>query len=149
MGLARGRRVAVVVGLLALTLGPFPGVAAPPVLLEDAFPGVTFDRPLFAAQPPDGTPRMFVVEQGGRVYSWITRSRGRVEAALPRPLLRGPGRGNEEGLLASPSTPGTRRTGALRPHAATASGLRRHQVSGTGRAPPSRRRRPAARDRSW
>jgi uncharacterized repeat protein (TIGR03806 family) len=35
--------------------------------LVDAFPGVTFSRALYAVQPPDGTPRMFVVEQDGRV----------------------------------------------------------------------------------
>lgn len=36
--------------------------------LVDAYPGLTFKRPVAAVQPPDGTPRMFVAEQAGRIW---------------------------------------------------------------------------------
>lgn len=36
--------------------------------LVDAYPGVTFSAPIFAAAPPDGSARLFVVEREGRVY---------------------------------------------------------------------------------
>jgi len=52
---------------LVLCVGAAARATSPAVRLVDAFPGVAFDRPLFAAQPPDATARMFVVEQDGRV----------------------------------------------------------------------------------
>ena len=36
--------------------------------LEEAFPGVTFDRPLDLQNAGDGSGRIFVVEQGGKIY---------------------------------------------------------------------------------
>jgi glucose/arabinose dehydrogenase len=61
---------AIAAGVHALApRAPAPAAAATAgLVLEDAFPGVTFQRPLLAVQPPDGSPRMFVVEQGGRVW---------------------------------------------------------------------------------
>ena len=92
-----------VAGLGALVRGhALPARAAMAgLVLEDAFPGVTFARPLLAVQPPDGSARMFVVEQGGRV--WI------VDHPAPAPPAVATKRlfldlavnraGNEEGLL--------------------------------------------------
>jgi uncharacterized repeat protein (TIGR03806 family) len=47
----------------------FPtGLPSPsPVQLTDAFPALIFDRPVFLTAPPDGTDRIVVVEQPGRV----------------------------------------------------------------------------------
>jgi uncharacterized repeat protein (TIGR03806 family) len=44
--------------------GPNPGNVA----LERAFPNLTFTRPIFLTYPPDGTNRIFVVEQAGNVW---------------------------------------------------------------------------------
>ena len=56
---------------LCLFLGPAQtpllGAGDAAVRLVDAYPGVTFTRLVFAAQPPDSTPRMFVAEQDGRL----------------------------------------------------------------------------------
>jgi len=38
-----------------------------PMAVEDAFPGVGFDLPIFATTAPDGSARLFVVERAGRV----------------------------------------------------------------------------------
>jgi glucose/arabinose dehydrogenase len=38
-----------------------------PVGIENAFPGLTFTRPLFLTYAPDGTDRLFVAEQTGRI----------------------------------------------------------------------------------
>lgn len=44
------------------------GLPSPiPVQLTNAFPSLLFDRPVFLTAPPDGTNRIFVVEQPGRV----------------------------------------------------------------------------------
>ena len=54
---------------------PFAGHALPldsspqPMSMRviSAFPSVSLDRPVFLASPPDGTGRLFVVENGGRI----------------------------------------------------------------------------------
>ena len=117
----------------ALALGPPVPAAAPAVVLEDAYPGVSFQRPVFAAQPPDGTPRMFVVEQGGRIFivdhpapavpgkSLFLDISGRVSRV-----------GNEEGLLGFAFHPGygsNRRFFVHYSDATAPAGQRRHRVS--------------------
>ena len=57
-----GRLAAVLVGLLA-TLGAAPAAGA--VQLQPVLAGL--DRPLYVAQPRDGSGRLFVVEQPGRI----------------------------------------------------------------------------------
>ncbi len=99
--------------LLLVVAAPVPpnaARAASPLTLVNAFPGVRFDRPLFAAQAPDGSARMFVVEQDGRIWT------------VPHPAPPAPGvatktlfldlsqkvsrGGNEEGLLGLAFHPG-------------------------------------------
>src|SRR5262245_31129255 len=50
----------------------FPLVPATPGMLDavDAFPNLSFVRPVFLGHAPDGTDRVFVVEQGGRIYAF-------------------------------------------------------------------------------
>lgn len=54
-----------------IELPPLPlptGLPSPvPLQLENAFPALVFDRPVFLAAPPDGSDRIFVVEQPGRI----------------------------------------------------------------------------------
>ncbi len=68
--------------LLALACGggggggdPAPAPAPPDALaLEEAFPGITFQRPVGALQDPLDPTRWYVVEQGGRVVTFKTPS---------------------------------------------------------------------------
>src|SRR5262245_15760560 len=39
-----------------------------PVQLTNAFPALVFDHPVFLCAPPDGTNRVVVVEQPGRIH---------------------------------------------------------------------------------
>ena len=128
--------------LAAALLVRFPAPAPPAraaggeVALADAFPGVEFQRPVAALQPPDGTPRMFVVEQAGRV--WIVDHPAPAPPAVARKRLfldisAGVSRqGNEEGLLGLAFHPGyaTNRRFLVHysPSYASASN-RRHRVS--------------------
>jgi glucose/arabinose dehydrogenase len=49
-------------------LGPAPAAAQPErYMVQDAFPGVTFDTPVCVAAPRDGSDRVFVVERPGRI----------------------------------------------------------------------------------
>jgi glucose/arabinose dehydrogenase len=69
------------------------------VQIESAFPALTFKRPLDLQSPPDDSNRLYVVEQEGRIYSFINDSQ------VNSPLLflditdRVNDWGNEEGLL--------------------------------------------------
>lgn len=48
---------------------PLDSVPDPGALgLVDAFPGITFTSPIYAAAPPDGSGRIFVVERAGKVF---------------------------------------------------------------------------------
>jgi len=61
--------------LATVGTGSFAGHAFPldsipdpgPVTLVDAYPGLTFSAPIYAAVPPDGSRRLFVVERAGRI----------------------------------------------------------------------------------
>jgi glucose/arabinose dehydrogenase len=70
----------------------------PDLDFEVAFPNVKFIRPVAIAHPPDGTDRLFVVEQAGRVL-WLETKKA--EGATPALDLTGKvlSSGNEEGLL--------------------------------------------------
>src|SRR5882762_8239349 len=60
--------------LLALTFGlVLSSIAADPLPTLDltvAFPELKFNRPLWMEEAPDGTKRLFVVEQGGKVFTF-------------------------------------------------------------------------------
>jgi glucose/arabinose dehydrogenase len=73
--------------------------ALPKLDLKPAFPNLKFNRPLALVEAPDGTHRLFVVEQDGRI--WILPSDR--NSAEPKLFLdisdRQPHMENEEGLL--------------------------------------------------
>src|SRR5436190_21059474 len=122
--------------LLALFLGlGIPAGAAPVTYrLVDAFPGVTFSKALAAAQPPDGTPRMFVVEQDGKIRIVDHPAPALPAVAADRVFLdissRVSRRGNEEGLLGFAFHPdfATNRKVYAQYTARYASGADRHNV---------------------
>ncbi len=81
--------------LLLLQNGPIPDVDA-----VDAFPGMKFDRVVGIAAPPDGSRRLFVIEQHSGLVKVLPDGAGSKEARVALDL--GPKirtRGNEEGLL--------------------------------------------------
>ncbi len=83
--------------LLVACLGP--SVAGAQLALEIALPGLAFTRPVDLQHAPDGTDRLFVVEQAGRIFV--------MDRSGPEPVAevfldirdRVNDRGNEEGLL--------------------------------------------------
>jgi glucose/arabinose dehydrogenase len=76
------------------------------VALREVFPALTVDRPMWLAQAPDGTDRVFIVEQRGRIL--IVRKGG--DGADAKEFLniedRKPLVENEEGLLGLAFHPG-------------------------------------------
>ena len=85
--------------------------ALPKVGLREVFPALTVDRPLWLAQAPDATDRVFIVEQRGRIM--IVRKGGAGADAKEffniedrKPLVE-----NEEGLLGLAFHPGFKSNG--------------------------------------
>ncbi|MDQ6632847.1 MAG: PQQ-dependent sugar dehydrogenase [Verrucomicrobiota bacterium] len=73
--------------------------ALPAVQLKVAFPNLKFDRPLWLCESPDGTKRLFVAQQAGKILI-LPNDR---DGAAPKTFLdisdRKPFEKNEEGLL--------------------------------------------------
>ena len=76
-----------------------PALAEDVARFELAFSGLKFSRPLYITHPKDGTDRLFVVEQAGRVY-WFDNdpqvANTQIALDIRSKVRRG---GNEEGLL--------------------------------------------------
>ena len=73
--------------------------AAPGVRVEAAFPQLRFRRPIYFTHAPDGTNRLFVVEQSGRVHRFKNNPGAR-STHLVLDISAWVGRrGEEEGLL--------------------------------------------------
>jgi glucose/arabinose dehydrogenase len=75
---------------LVVALGLAPGLAGSPALAEeaglefrDAWPGVTFDKPVCVAAAPDASDRLFVAQRGGQVLV-LKKFRGAGAVAPPR-----------------------------------------------------------------
>jgi glucose/arabinose dehydrogenase len=84
--------------LVAIVLALQSDGKIPDLDFEVAFPDVRFDRPVAIAHPPDGTERLFIVEQKGRVLWFNTKDAKKAEVALDiRDKVLSSG--NEEGLL--------------------------------------------------
>lgn len=78
----------------------------------EAFPGVTFDRPVFVGHAGDGSSRLYVAEQGGVIRSFDPRdpAKARVLLDLKAKVLRSH---IEEGLLGVAFHPDFKRNGLL------------------------------------
>ncbi len=83
----------------------------PDVAMRDAFPGKTFNRPLWLCEAPDRSGRLFIAQQDGQVLIVPKANR----AAEPKVFLnlvpRKPWEKNEEGLLGFAFHPKFRRNG--------------------------------------
>lgn len=80
--------------------------------LTDAFPGVTFNRPLLVLQAPGEKGRMFVVEQSGQIFTVNTSGKAvkTLFADLRNIVESGP---NEAGLLGMAFHPGYAKNGLI------------------------------------
>jgi len=91
-----------IAGMVAtIILGAWPVLAAPwpKVELQDAFPALRIDRPLWMSEAPDGSRRFFIVEQQGRILiSHLGGAAGDAKEFL-NIAAREPFVENEEGLL--------------------------------------------------
>jgi len=95
-----------IVLLAAILLALGQDAAIPDVGFEPAFENLKFERCVAIAHPPDGTDRLFVVEQPGRV-KWFENRREAAEATLALDLSdKVLSSGNEEGLLGIAFHPG-------------------------------------------
>lgn len=80
--------------LAALQQPPIPDVG-----YERAYPNLSFKRPVAIAHPPDGSDRLFILEQPGRVLAFPNKPdvrKAEVALDITDKVLS---RGNEEGLL--------------------------------------------------
>lgn len=90
-----GWRLVWTAALLLLAAGS--GRAA--VLIEEAFPGLSFTRPVDFQHPGDGSNRLFVVEQSGRILVFDNRPDVTETDVFLDIRDRVDDQGNEEGLL--------------------------------------------------
>ena len=85
----------------------------PALDLKVAFPEVKLNRPLWMEEAPDGSKRLFVVEQGGKVFILLQDRNGKelrpfLDITNRRPYVQ-----NEEGLLAMAFHPQFKTNGAF------------------------------------
>jgi glucose/arabinose dehydrogenase len=87
----------VIAGLLFVA----PGADSPaqPITLVNAFPGLSFSRPLLLTHAPDGTNRVFVVQQTGQVLVFQNDSAATATAGFLDITSKLSAQGGEEGLL--------------------------------------------------
>jgi hypothetical protein len=94
------RRSAFGFGLVALIVAGRPAVAAlPQVALENAFPALPLDRPVWLTEVPDGSGRVVVVEQRGKATILAKTSDGAGATEFLNIEDRNPQVDNEEGFL--------------------------------------------------
>jgi glucose/arabinose dehydrogenase len=94
------RRSAFGFSLVAIIAAGLPAVAAlPQVALENAFPALPLDRPVWLTEVPDGSGRVVVVEQRGKATILAKTSDGAGATEFLNIEDRNPQVDNEEGFL--------------------------------------------------
>ena len=89
---------------LAISLATLAGTPAraenlPQVQIKNAFPNLKFKRPVAFAWPKDGTDRLFVVEQDGRIVTFSNSADAKETSVFLDIHEKVNREGNEEGLL--------------------------------------------------
>ena len=92
-------KATIAVSLLVATTA-FAGEPLPAVELKLAFPNLSFNRPLWMEEIPDGSKRVIVSEQGGKVHVFpkdreVKETKTFLDISKRKPWVQ-----NEEGLLA-------------------------------------------------
>ena len=77
----------------------------PKVELQDAFPALKVERPVWMSEAPDGSGRFFIVEQQGRILTVNKGSNGAQVTEFLNITARNPMVDNEEGLLSLTFSP--------------------------------------------
>lgn len=112
-------------GVLGVVL-PALADEAPRIDAQVAFPELRFRRPLYLTYPPDGSDRLFVLEQSGRVH-WFKNDQAvagtHVALNIQRQVRRS---GEEEGLLGLAFHPDFKTNGQVFLHYTAAQGRRRN-----------------------
>jgi glucose/arabinose dehydrogenase len=96
-----------------LLCGMTASAALPSLKLHRTFPALNLDRPLWMEEAPDGTGRMFIVEQEGRVLMVHKGSDGANPKEFMNIIGRRPYIENEEGLLGLAFHPKFKENGKL------------------------------------
>jgi glucose/arabinose dehydrogenase len=107
------RTITGMVVAMILFAPPAAAAAWPKVGLQDAFPGLRIDRPLWLSEVPDGSGRFLIVEQAGRVLLARPGSADRDTKVFLSIVDRNPFVENEEGLLGLALHPGFPTNGLL------------------------------------
>jgi len=87
------------------------GAALPKVTLREVFPALAAERPLWLAQAPDDSDRIFIMEQRGRILIVRPGSDGAEAKEFLNIVERKPFMENEEGLLGMAFHPGFKTNG--------------------------------------
>lgn len=122
-------RIALVWLVAGTGVVPVARAQPPKVTFEVAFRHLRFKRPLYVTSVPDGSDRLFVVEQAGRVY-WFEND-PRVDHANVALDITGRVRrhGNEEGLLGLAFHPGVKQNSLVFLHYTAVRGPRRNVLA--------------------
>jgi glucose/arabinose dehydrogenase len=96
---------------LASTTLTAPAQPLPKVRLRPAFLALTIDRPLWMNEAPDGSGRLFIVEQAGRIITVQKGTDGAVSNEFLNITNRHPFISNEEGLMSIAFHPGFKTNG--------------------------------------
>ncbi len=108
--LIRGITSGIIFPSLLLTL-PASGAELTKITLREIFPALTMERPLWVAQAPDDSDRVFIMEQRGRIVIVRKGSNGAESKEFLNIVDRKPFAENEEGLLGMAFHPGFKTNG--------------------------------------